>query len=364
MYQGADLKEKTERSKEFTEFENYFRNPTSEPLFRIYSQIDQIILALNPVEKQIAEEILMNLLEEELDKARLYGLVALKTEDSDESYRFLLQLFQQEDDTYNKLQIAYTIVQMNEQAPVLNFLEEVLVSDMPRVLKMDAMGTISWLQGITFEDPNEDDKFQSILYSSMIDAIQDIRLYAYDILQNHLDLLHFTPLDNPIDRLLKTDGNQSEYHKAADMLREQLELKREMTFSRDLLLQFLSEIPDNPPSLERSECEICSDIPEDIEADVVEGESIDEYTSRLETILFMNYPLNNVKRCPNCGQLYIFLHNLEYHVHAIRDINTERLYCTTMEGMTEFIDTLLEDYEIDTITKCGIFHRIVPTRRE
>ncbi|MBK5113562.1 MAG: hypothetical protein KGD59_11355 [Candidatus Heimdallarchaeota archaeon] len=117
-------------------------------------------------------------------------------------------------------------------------------------------------------------------------------------------------------------------------------------------------MPDNPPSINLTDCKICNKIPDKSYADMAEGESLDKYTAELETAIIIAYYNDCIMRCPICGRLYVYDYHYEYFVNGQSE-EEEELIRTDTKGAINKIDKFIKQgYDFKKITKCGIFLKI------
>ncbi|MCK5390296.1 MAG: hypothetical protein KAJ36_07385, partial [Candidatus Thorarchaeota archaeon] len=117
------------------------------------------------------------------------------------------------------------------------------------------------------------------------------------------------------------------------------------------------DLPDNPPKMKISDCEICSQTPDNVSADIADDESLDEYTSKLETVVRFAYYRNSVMRCPICGRLYRYKYEYEYLVH--RSEEDESLWRSDTEGAIELVKSYMKYYDFKHVVTCGTFLKLV-----
>jgi len=266
---------------------------------------------LDAEEKIIAEGMLKVALGKKFDRRWLWGLGDLKTESA---YQFLWDLYEKEKVDYSKVRYAYTLLLMNEDAPVLEYLQGILNTKETIETRMKVLSALYWLYDKKFDDNERHHLFLTILFDAMINKTKDIRLYAYDILKDHYGMTDFTPLhDSVIDILRKR--KKDEYQRSAKLFKERIESIEVSEVSSRMIAKWIKALPDNPPIMKMSDCEICSQTPDNVSADMTDGESLDEYTSKLETVLRFAYYRNSVMRYPICGMLYRYKYEYEYLVH-------------------------------------------------
>ena len=117
---GNKLTDEKKSSKAFLKFEHYlFGKDNLEN--SLFTMIDPSTMdGLSDEEKIIAESMLKAALSKKFDRRWLWGLGDLKTESA---YQFLLDLFNKETVAYSKVRYASTLILMNTNAPVLEYLQ-------------------------------------------------------------------------------------------------------------------------------------------------------------------------------------------------------------------------------------------------
>ncbi|MHA1927667.1 MAG: hypothetical protein ACTSV2_03695 [Candidatus Thorarchaeota archaeon] len=308
---------------------------------------------LDAEEKIIAEGMLKAALGKKFDRRWLWGLGDLKTESA---YQFLLDLYNKENVDYSKVRYAYTLLLMNEDAPVLEYLQRILDTKETIETRMKVLSALYWLYDKKFDDNEKHQLFLTILFDAMVNKTKDIRLYAYDILKDHYGMKDFTPLHDPIMDVLRK-RKKDEYHRAANLFKERIESLEVSDVSSRMIAKWIKALPDNPPILKMSDCEICSQTPDNVSADMAERESLDEYTSKLETVLRFAYYRNSVMRCPICGRLYRYKYEYEYLVH--RSEEDESLWRSDTEGAIELVKSYMKYYDFKHVVTCGMFLKMV-----
>ncbi len=305
-------------------------------------------------EQKMAEQMLIAALEKRLDKRWLYGLEKLATEEAGE---FLLKLFNRHKSVAKKLRIAKSLLRIDNHAPVLEFLHEVLTSDRPGGLRIEVLYAVSWLKEVYFKDKTRAQLLLSIFYDGLVDKNERIRKYAYELLLEHYHLNEFTPLDDSIMKIITKKRNKDGYREAVELFHERAEALQVHPFSAELVVQHIRDLPNNPPVLEITECEICREIPEKSEADLIEEESLASYTSQLETTVIFAYYQGSIKRCPICGRLYKYQYHYEYFACSEND-EDEMLSRIDTKGAIEYAHSFINFYDFKRIIKCGIFMKI------
>lgn len=309
---------------------------------------------LSEEEKKMAEQMLIAALTKRLDKRWLYGLEKLATKNAAE---FLLELFNSHKSIAKKLKIAQSLIRIDKLAPVLEFLHEVLTSNRPAGLRVEVLSAVYWLKEVYFEDKDRAQLLLSIFYDGLVDKNEKIRKYAYELLLEHYYLKEFTPLDDPIMKIITKKRDKDGYSGAVELFHERAKALKVQPISRELIVQHIRELPDNPPVLEIAECEICSEIPEKSEADMIEGESLKCYTSQLETVIIFAYYRGSVKRCPVCGRLYKYHYHYEYFACSEND-EDEMLTRIDLEEAIDYVDSFTSFYDFKRVIICGIFLKI------
>lgn len=327
------------------------KDDTSNLLFRM---IDPwIVDALSEEEKGIAQGILMRALKESFDRRWLWGLGELGT---DEAYEFVLDLYQKEPIDSMRVNYAYTLMWMNKDAPVLDYIQEVLKSSEPEDVKMRALSALYPLSDKEFQNEARHKIYLSILFDTMKDTSEGLRLFAYDMLKDHYGMKEFTPNDDKVVTILTSSKKVQDFDRATQLFRERVESIEVKPVSRKAIAQWVTERLHDPPSIEPEDCEICKKIPERSAADMTEGESLDSFTERLETAILFAYYKNRVMRCPVCGRLYLYRYEYEYLIP--RSEEDEYLEKTDSDSMMAFIDSFLKAYDFKRIIICGNFMKV------
>jgi len=353
--EGTNLTDQKSKSKEFQKFEFYFFRDVdlSKDLFVILdpSTIDD----LGEEEKILAEDMLIEALESKLDKRWLFGLEEIE---SDKAYEFLWKLFNREKNAYDKCRLAFSLVRIDAGAQVLDYLFKVIKSEENEQVKEKALSPLYWNKEIRYEKEKLNELYQTILHTAMLDNHEKIRSYAYSILVEYHDMRQFLPVNDPFKSIISELRPKKDYQKAIQQFQELVDSKQEFPFSRKLVYQSIKELPDNPPTINLKDCEICSQIPEKSYADMAADESLDKYTSKLETVIIIAYYNDCIKRCPICGRLYDYNYHYEYFVNSQSEEEEELIQSDT-KGVISRIDKFIkEGYKFKKITKCGIFFKI------
>lgn len=343
------------KSKEFEKFEFYF--------FRAVDLTKDLFVILDPGtiddlsedEKILAEDMLIEALESKLDKRWLWGLEEIE---SDKAYEFLWKLFNREKNAYDKCRLAFSLVRIDAGAQVLDYLFEVINSDENEQVKEKALSPLYWNKEIRYEKQELNELYLTILHTAMGDNHEKIRSYAYSILVEYHDMGQFLPLKDPFKNIFSELRPKKDYQKAIHQFQELVDAKQEFPFSREIVYQLIKELPDNPPTINLKKCEICNQIPDKSYADMPDDKSLDNYTSKLETVIIIAYYNDCIKRCPICGRLYDYDYHYEYFVNSQSE-EEEELIRTDTKGAISKIDKFIKQgYEFKKITKCGIFLKI------
>jgi len=335
-------------------FERYIfgKDDVSKSLFTIIdpSSID----GLSDEEKEIAEGMLKAALEKKYDRRWLWALGELESESA---YQFLLDLYSKEETAFLKVNYAYTLIMMNTEAPVLEYLKEILESWEPIDIRKRAIGALYWLYNKPFDDKERQQLYLTILFYAMVGNAKDIRLYAYDILKDHYGMKQFTPLDDYVLKIISSKRKKSEYQRATQIFEDRISSIEVIPVSKKAVVQWIKNLPNNPPTIKTEDCEVCSTIPDGLEADIANGESLGEYTSKLETAVKFAYYSNAVKRCPVCGRLYIYRYHYEFLVGWSSE-EDEYLSRSDTKGATELVDSFIDYYDFKHIITCGNFLKL------
>ncbi|TET27927.1 MAG: hypothetical protein E3J70_10975 [Candidatus Heimdallarchaeota archaeon] len=343
------------KSKEFTKFEFYFFRDVDlrKDLFVILdpSTIDD----LSEDEKVLAEDMLIEALESKIDKRWLFGLEEIE---SDKAYEFLWKLFNREKNAYDKCRIAFSLVRIDAGAQVLDYLFEVIKSDENEQVKEKALSPLFWNKEIRYEKEELNELYLLILHTAVLDNFEKIRSYAYSILVEYHNMKQFLPLIDITKSILSELRPKKDYQKAIQQFQELVDSKQKFPFSRKIVYQSIKELPNNPPTISLKECEICNQIPDKSYADLADDKSLDNYKSKLETVIVIAYYNDCIMRCPICGRLYDYDYHYEYFVNSQSE-EEEELIRTDTKGAIAKIDKFIKQgYEFKKITKCGIFLKI------
>ncbi|MHA1576347.1 MAG: hypothetical protein ACTSU3_03205 [Candidatus Thorarchaeota archaeon] len=309
---------------------------------------------LSDEEKILAEGMLKAALSKKFDRRWLWGLGDLKTESA---YQFLLDLFNKETVAYSKVRYASTLILMNTKAPVLEYLQRILDSKETDETRTKAIGALYWLYDKKFEDNERHQLFLTILFDAMLNKTTDVRRYAYGILKDHYGMNDFTPVLDPVMDILLLEEKKDEYQRAVKLFKERIESIEVSEISDKLVSKWITDLPNNPPTMKITDCEICSEIPNKVDADIAANESLDKYTSKLETAVRFAYYKNSVMRCPWCGMLYIYKYEYEYLVHNSEE--DEYLWRTDTEGAIELVKSFMKYYDFKHVVTCGTLLKLV-----
>lgn len=351
---GKKLTDESTDSKAFRKFKAYIferKDDTSKSLFMMIdpSSVD----GLNDEEKVRAEEMLKAALAKGYDRRWLWALGEL---DSESAYQFLLDLYNKEEATVLKVDYARTLLMMNTKAPVLRFLQDILKSKESNEIRKDAVGALYWLYDKQFDDKERQQLYLSILFDAMLDTVKDIRLYSYDILKDHYGMKQFTPLDDPVLKIISSKRKKIEYQKAAQIFEDRIRSIDVVPVSKRVVVKWIKALPSNPPTIKKEDCEVCTTIPDDLYADMAERESLNAYKSKLETAVKFAYYSNAVMRCPVCGQLYMYKYQYEFLVGGSEE--EEWLFRTDTESVVKLVTSFLKSYDFKNVITCGNFLKI------
>ncbi|MHA1211405.1 MAG: hypothetical protein ACTSSH_02995 [Candidatus Heimdallarchaeota archaeon] len=343
-----------EKSAVFKKFEFYFFRDVDldKPLSHILDP--HTVKDLTTEEKLVAEKKLVEALKTKIDKRWLFGLEEIN---SKRTYEFLLKLYKQDNELMDKIDIASSLLRFNKNAPVMNFLIEVLNSDNTVYTKKQALDALYWLKGYTF-DPKKEELFLTTLYNAMTDSEKEIRSFAHYIVSDHFEMSEFTPVNDIVEKTISEELPIEEYQIAVATLRKRIASKENFPFDREIVNKTIIDLPDNPPTVKSSDCRICWKIPDDIKVDITEDKSLTKFTSQLDTVVIISYYEDSVKRCPICGQLYVYRYHYEYFVNSQTE-EEERLIRSDSAGAIKLVDDFLnEGYEFRSLTKCGLILKI------
>ena len=351
---GNILTKNNEKSKAFEKFEYYMFEMEDEPSKVIFRMIDPGLFdSLNEEEKLAAQGVLIAALKKKFDRRWLWGLEELGTK---EAYEFLIDLFKKEEIIYTKTRYASALIWMNKDTPILEFIQEVLNSEESEETRLSALGVLYPLYDYEFKDKEKHQLYLSILFDTMIDDSKKIRLSAYDMLKDHYEIKEFTPNDDPILKNLTKEHDKEEYEKAVQLFEERIRSIEVVPLSKKMITRWIKNLPNNPPYTKVEDCKICSTIPKSIDADIAKGESLNEYTNQLETVVRFAYYSNKVMRCPECGRLYIYKYVYEFLVGGSEE--DEYLWRSNTNGALELVDSFLKYHKFKKIITCGYFLKL------
>ncbi len=349
------MTEDGKKSKAFQKFEAYFfgEDDLSLPMSHVLDiwTID----GLDDEEKLVAEQMVIAALSKKYDRRWIYALEELATENA---YQFLWEWFNREEVEYTKVKIAYALVRIKGDAPVLEYLQTVLESDAPKASKLDALNCFYWILKAGLKDKERQQLFFSILFDKLTDKNKTIRLHVYELLKEFYSMKEFTPLDDEVEHILSKKVKKSEYERAGEIFENRVKSMEVVPIERKLIVQHIKSLPGNPPILEISDCKICSTIPDKAEADMTEDESLDKYKSKLEKVIIFAYYSNCIMRCPICGQLYTYRYHYEYLIGWSSE-EDEYLNRTDTRGAIEMVDGFINSYDFKSIIQCGIFLKTI-----
>ncbi|MFX1369201.1 MAG: hypothetical protein ACFFAY_11420, partial [Promethearchaeota archaeon] len=218
-----------------------------------------------------------------------------------------------------------------------------------------AIGALYWLYDKPFDDKERQKLYLSMLFDAMENETKDIRLYAYDILKDYYGMKPFTPIDDPVLKIISAK-KKAAYQKAAQLFEDRIRSVEVAPVSRKVVVNWIKALPNNPPTIEREDCEICRAIPDSLYADMAKGESLDAYKDSLETAVRFAYYSNAVMRCPACGQLYMYKYLYEYLVGGSEE--EEWLYRTDTEEAVKLVGSFLKSHDFKNVITCGNFLKI------
>ncbi len=351
---GNKLTDEKKSSKAFLKFEHYlFGKDNLEK--SLFTMIDPSTMdGLSDEEKILSEGMLKAALSKKFDRRWLWGLGDLKTESA---YQFLLDLFNKETVAYSKVRYASTLILMNTDAPVLEYIQGILDSEETDETRAKAVSALYWLYDKKFEDDKRHQLFLTILFDAMLNKTNDIRCHSYGILKDHYGMNEFTPLHDPVMDILLLQHKTDEYPRAVKLFKERIESIEVSEISDKLISKWITDLPNNPPTMKITDCEICSEIPNKVDADIAANESLDKYTSKLETAVRFAYYKNSVMRCPLCGMLYIYKYEYEYLVHNSEE--DEYLWRSDTEGAIELVKSFMKYYDFKHVVTCGTLLKLV-----
>ena len=344
-------KHQKEKSKAFIKFEHDFfcEADLTKPLSHI---IDiWTIDGLSKEEKIEAEKMLIDALSSKIDKRWLYGLEELATETA---YNFLLNLFNKEKNNFIKTKLSYSLIRINSEAPIMDFLEEMLISDEHENLKMSALSSFYWLKDHQFKEEEKNDLYSAILFNSMLDKNKRVREYSYEILREYFNITKFTPKNDSVKDILSKQTTKVEYKRAVEIFKERINSRETTSFSKKAVIQFIKELLSKQKSIPLEKCDICSQIPERSYADLEEGESLDLYKSKLDKAIIFAYYDDSIMRCPVCGRLYYYDYHYQYFANTQND-EEETLTRIDLQQAIDKASVKIKSYKFKTITKIDVF---------
>ncbi len=302
-------------------------------------------------EKVKAEEMLIAALKNKIEKRWLYGIVEVNSE---RGYNFLLSLFNEENDIFNKTLIAVYLLSMNKEAPVLEFLVGIVESEESEGTKIKALEGLYWLVNHISKDDKRNELFLTALYKGMSNPSEKIRSNVYSKLIDHFDMRKFTPNNDHIARTLQEKHSLKEYQKVVKEFKQRVRSKEITEFSLEKVIDFINKLHDNSLTIEIANCSICKDIPPKLHADIAAGNTLDEYKSKLETSIIFAYYESCIMRCPICGRLYDYNYQYDYYVCSTSD---EDEYLTRIEKKEAIKKTkkFVKNYQFKKIITCDTF---------
>jgi len=344
-----------EPSKEYKKFLYNFFEMAIPPHAILFRYMDPYTVSdLTDDEKQEAEEVLIKALTTKIEKRWLYGIEQVN---SKRGYKFLLSLYEKEKNIFSKTMIADYLLMMNKEAPVLEFLVEIVESKETEGTKLKALEGLYFLVNHTSNDENRNELFLSMLYKNMSNTSDKIRKNVYSKLIDHFDMRNYTPNNDHIARIVKEEHTPTEYQKAAEEFKQRVESKEVADFSIEKVFDFINKLPDNSLTLKITDCSICKDIPPSSHADLAAGNSLDEYKSKLETAIIFAYYENCIMRCPICGRLYDYDYHYDYYVCSTSD-EDEYLNRIGKKEAIKKAKKFAKSYQFKKITTCDTFLKI------
>ncbi|MHA2425252.1 MAG: HEAT repeat domain-containing protein [Candidatus Thorarchaeota archaeon] len=308
---------------------------------------------LSDEEKKIAQSMIMAALEKKFDRRWVWALGEFGT---DEAYEFLMNLYDNENITAKKVRYADTLIWMNKDAPVLEYVKEVLESNESIDIRMSALSVIYPLYDKEFSSDERRLFYLNMLFDAMSDEAERIRLYAYDMLKDHYGMKEFTPKEDPILSVLSAEHKKEDYEKAAEQFNDRIKSIEVIPMERKKIVQWIKNLPQNPPTIEIDDCEVCSTIPESSSADMAEGESLDQHKDKLEVVIRFAYYKNSIMRCHVCGRFYKYSYEYEYLIP--RSEEDEFLSRIESKDIMKTVDSFLKFYDFKKIITCGNFLKL------
>ena len=342
------------RSKEYERFEYYMfemRDNLNELLFKMIDM--SIIKALSDEEKVTAQAVLMAALEKKFDRRWLWGMGEFKTK---EAYDLVMNLYDTVEIIYIKAQYASSLLRMDPDAPVLDFVQQVLRSDESLDTRLNTLSALYPLYDAEFDNEEQHQMCLSILFDSMVDEAERIRLFAYWVLKRYYKMKEFTPIDDPVLNTLKSE----EYETAVQLFKDRVQSIEVTPISREKIVQWIRDLSDDSQVIEIAECETCRMIPDRASACMTWGESLDEYKSKLETALRFGRANDNscVMRCPICRRFYIYTYEFYVYKYEKPDEN-EYLDRVKIDDVIKLVDEILEYPGYTKIMTCGNFLKLI-----
>ena len=206
---GNKLKDEQKSSKAFLKFEAYLfgKDDLSKSLFHM---IDPSTMdGLDAEEKIVAEGMLKAALGKKFDRRWLWGLGDLKTESA---YHFLLDLYDKEKVDYSKVRYAYTLLLMNKDAPVLEYLQGILDTKETIETRMKVLSALYWLYDKKFDDNKRHQLFLTILFDAMINKTKDIIYEQQQLSESVFKILTYEDLFKWVERLNSFTENIIKLH--------------------------------------------------------------------------------------------------------------------------------------------------------
>ncbi len=341
------------KSKYFSQFEYEFFHPIAPaPDETIFTYVDPWVISyLASEEKQMAEELLLNALQQKIDERWLYGVRELK---SQKGLSLLKELFPPEQNTKNKILIAETILALDPNAPESNYVVEVIRSSAESSIKIIAIHILSHLLEAELERKDAHELVLNTLFDSMMDNDVKVRKCAYDRLKDHFQLRHFIPKNDPIFALLTKQESPIQYKKAIQALKGRIKSKEIHPFSREKYIEMVDEITKEPSTGEPSSCEVCKKFPQETSADLASNETILNKSELEDAITLLNSN-SCIKRCPLCFRLYRYHYHYFYYIAGQSEEDESLTRCDRL-GAIELMDDYLK-YHIPPriIIRCGNF---------
>ncbi|MFW9849878.1 MAG: HEAT repeat domain-containing protein [Candidatus Thorarchaeota archaeon] len=348
------MSDREDKSKAYSRFEYYMFEMEDKPEVMLFTMIDMwIIDGLSVEEKEIAQGVLMASLEKKFDRRWVWALGEFETE---EAYDFLLKHYNKENETYAKLRYADTLIWMNKDAPVLDYVKEILESDESVDIRMHALSVLYPLYDKEFSSEERRLLYLNMLFESMSDEEKRIRLYAYDMLKDHYGMKEFTPKNDPILKTLSENHTKEEYEKVTEEFNDKIKSIGVLPMTPKTIGQWIEKLPHNPPTIDIEECQICNTIPDQSTADMAAGESLDEYKDKLEVVIRFAYYKNCIMRCYLCGRFYKY--EYEYEFLVPRSEEDEYLTRIDAKDIMNTVNSFLKFYDFKKIIICENFLKL------